>query len=89
MAAAFASRSERALAAGILRDDFGDTAEKVADLLLRSEGLRLAEIAQRLRAGRSAAATPLPSLHEVRRLASRRSMRRLCMEAADGLCVYV
>lgn len=61
----FASRSERALAASILRDDFGDTAEKVADLLLRSEGLRLAEIAQRLRADQSAAATPLPSLHKV------------------------
>lgn len=64
----FASRAERALVASVVRDDFGETAARVAALLLRAEGLRLAEIAQRLRAASSAAASaaPPPSLHEVK-----------------------
>lgn len=63
--AAFASRSERALATSVLRDDFGETAAKVAELLLRSEGLRLAELAVALQRAPSSTGPP-PALHEVK-----------------------
>ncbi|KAK1934243.1 DNA-directed RNA polymerase III subunit RPC3 [Phytophthora citrophthora] len=59
--AAFATRSERALVCSIVREDFGDVAESVATTLLRSEGLRLAEIAHKLQRKASA-----PSVHEIK-----------------------
>lgn len=46
--AAFATRSERALVLRIVHEDFGDVAERVAETLLRSEGMRLAEITHKL-----------------------------------------
>ncbi|KAE9027938.1 hypothetical protein PR003_g2945 [Phytophthora rubi] len=61
--AAFASRSERALVLSIVREDFGDVAERVAETLLRAEGLSLAELAHKLQ--RRSAASP-PSLHEIK-----------------------
>ncbi|DAZ97942.1 TPA: hypothetical protein N0F65_006367 [Lagenidium giganteum] len=60
---AFATRSERDLALSILRDDFGETAERIALQLLRSEGLRLPEIIQRVQA---AAAAIKPSVHDIK-----------------------
>ncbi|KAF1778475.1 RNA polymerase III subunit RPC82-related, helix-turn-helix [Phytophthora cactorum] len=63
--AAFATRSERALVLSIVREDFGDVAEKVAEALLRSEGLRLAEIAHKLQR-QTAASSSAPSVHEIK-----------------------
>ncbi|KAF4317056.1 hypothetical protein BBO99_00004907 [Phytophthora kernoviae] len=60
--AAFATRSERALVLSIVREDFGDVAERVSESLLRSEGLRLAEIAQKLQRQ----STSPPSVHEIK-----------------------
>ncbi|RLN91601.1 hypothetical protein BBJ28_00022799, partial [Nothophytophthora sp. Chile5] len=62
---AFPTRSERALVQSLLHDDFGDVAERVTDALLRSEGLRLVELAQKLRRATAPSATP-PSLHEIK-----------------------
>ncbi|KAG3183074.1 hypothetical protein PC128_g14364 [Phytophthora cactorum] len=62
---AFATRSERALVLSIVREDFGDVAEKVAEALLRSEGLRLAEIAHKLQR-QTAASSSAPSVHEIK-----------------------
>ncbi|OWZ22748.1 polymerase (RNA) III (DNA directed) polypeptide C [Phytophthora megakarya] len=45
---AFATRSERALVLSVVREDFGDVAEKVAETMLRCEVLRLSEIAHKL-----------------------------------------
>ncbi|KAL3672393.1 hypothetical protein V7S43_003078 [Phytophthora oleae] len=59
--AAFATHSERTLVCSIVREDFGDVAESVAKVLLRSEGLRLAEIAHKLQRKASA-----PSVHEIK-----------------------
>ncbi|KAG7377123.1 DNA-directed RNA polymerase III subunit RPC3 [Phytophthora pseudosyringae] len=61
----FATRSERALVLSVVREDFGDAAEKVAKALLRSEGLRLAEIAHKLQR-QAAAASSAPSVHEIK-----------------------
>ena len=61
----FATRSERALVLSIVRDDFGDVAEQVAETLLRSEGLRLSEIAHKLQR-RTTLSSSLISEHEVR-----------------------
>ncbi|KAL4109742.1 hypothetical protein PRIC1_001437 [Phytophthora ramorum] len=61
--AAFATRSERALVLSIVREDFGDAAERVTEALLRSEGLRLAEIAHKLQRQKAATA---PSVHEIK-----------------------
>ncbi|RLN62341.1 hypothetical protein BBJ29_006644 [Phytophthora kernoviae] len=60
--AAFATRSERALVLSVVREDFGDVAERVSESLLRSEGLRLAEIAQKLQRQ----STSPPSVHEIK-----------------------
>lgn len=65
MASAFATRSERALVLSILRDDFGDMAERIAHELLASEGLQLLEIVRRVRARAAATGGVKPSLHEV------------------------
>ncbi|KAJ0396857.1 hypothetical protein ATCC90586_008220 [Pythium insidiosum] len=59
----FSERSERELVLSILRDDFGDTAERIALALLRGEGLRLLDVAQRVQAE---AAGIKPSLHEIK-----------------------
>lgn len=63
--AAFASRSQRALVLSIVREDFGDVAEKVAKTLLRSEGLRLAEIAHQLQ-GQGTPTSSAPTMHEIK-----------------------
>ncbi|TDH70811.1 hypothetical protein CCR75_001855 [Bremia lactucae] len=62
---AFASRSQRDLVLSILREDFGDVTEKVASTLLRSEGLRLAEIVHKLQCSK-AATSSAPSVHEIK-----------------------
>ncbi|KAG7385584.1 DNA-directed RNA polymerase III subunit RPC3 [Phytophthora boehmeriae] len=59
---AFATRSERALVLSVVREDFGDVAERVSECLLRSEGLRLAEVAQKLQRQ----STSAPSVHEIK-----------------------
>ncbi|TMW63835.1 hypothetical protein Poli38472_002776 [Pythium oligandrum] len=59
----FAARAERALVLSIVRDDFGETTEKIADALMRSEGLRLAEIVQRVHA---TALAIKPTPHEIK-----------------------
>ncbi|KAF4029623.1 RNA polymerase III subunit RPC82 [Phytophthora infestans] len=63
--AAFATRSERALVLSIVREDFGDVAEKVVETLLRAEGLRLAEIAHKLQR-QTAASSSAPSVHQIK-----------------------
>lgn len=64
--AAFATRSERALVLSIVREDFGDVAERVAETLLRSEGLRLPEIAHKLQRQSKSSS----SVHEVSKCGS-------------------
>ncbi|RLN98074.1 hypothetical protein BBJ28_00026567, partial [Nothophytophthora sp. Chile5] len=88
---ALPTRSERALVQSLLHDDFGDVAERVGGALLRSEGLRLVELAQKLRRATAPSATP-PTLHEVCRclgsIAARfcpcvlLTMRRICIDQA-------
>lgn len=59
----FATRSERAVVLSILRDDFGEIAEKIASELLRSDGMRLVEVVTRVQA---AALVVKPSVHEIK-----------------------
>lgn len=59
----FATRSERAVVLSILRDDFGEIAEKIALELLRSDGLRLVEVVPKVQA---AALVVKPSVHEIK-----------------------
>uniref|UniRef100_K3X6M8 DNA-directed RNA polymerase III subunit RPC3 n=1 Tax=Globisporangium ultimum (strain ATCC 200006 / CBS 805.95 / DAOM BR144) TaxID=431595 RepID=K3X6M8_GLOUD len=59
----FATRSERAIVLSVLRDDFGDIAEKIAAELLRADGLRLVEIVHKVQA---AAVVVKPSVHEIK-----------------------
>lgn len=60
---AFPTRSEREAVLSVLRDDFGDVAEKVADALLRGDGLRLGDVVPRVQA---AAPVVPPSVHEIK-----------------------
>lgn len=76
-ASAFATRSERALVLSILRDDFGDMAERIAHELLASEGHQFLEIVRRVRA-RAATTGVKPSLHEVIAKETGRLYLRLC-----------
>lgn len=62
-ATTFATRSERAIVLSVLRDDFGEIAEKIASELLRSDGLRLVEIVHKVQA---AALGMKPSVHEIK-----------------------
>lgn len=59
----FATRSERAVVLSVLRDDFGEIAEKIASELLRSDGMRLVEVVTRVQA---AALVVKPSVHEIK-----------------------
>ncbi|GLE07254.1 hypothetical protein PINS_up017314 [Pythium insidiosum] len=59
----FSERSERELVLSILRDDFGDTAQRIASALLRGEGLRLLDVVQRVQAEASGIK---PSVHEIK-----------------------
>ncbi|CAI5745797.1 unnamed protein product [Peronospora destructor] len=63
--ASFATRSERALVLSIVREDFGNIAERVAEMLLRSEGLRLPEIAHKLQR-RTTSSSVSTSVHEIK-----------------------
>ncbi|ETK80479.1 hypothetical protein L915_13855 [Phytophthora nicotianae] len=63
--AVFATRSQRTLVLSIVREDFGDVAENVAEALLRSEGMRLAEIAHKLQR-QTTASSSAPSVHEIK-----------------------
>ncbi|KAF1332527.1 DNA-directed RNA polymerase iii subunit, partial [Globisporangium splendens] len=63
MPSTFATRSERAIVLSVLRDDFGDIAEKIAAELLRADGLRLVEIVHKVQA---AAVVVKPSVHEIK-----------------------
>ncbi|TYZ57631.1 hypothetical protein PybrP1_003383 [[Pythium] brassicae (nom. inval.)] len=60
---AFPTRSEREAVLSVLRDDFGDVAEKVASALLRGDGLRLGDVVPRVQA---AAPVVPPSVHEIK-----------------------
>lgn len=59
---AFPTRSEREAVLSVLRDDFGDVAEKVASALLRGDGLRLSDVVPRVQA---AAPVVPPSVQEI------------------------
>ncbi|CAH0482254.1 unnamed protein product [Peronospora belbahrii] len=62
----FATRSERALVLSIVREDFGDVAERVTETLLRSEGLRLPEIAHKLQRQMTSASSSSSSVYEIK-----------------------
>ncbi|CAH0519101.1 unnamed protein product [Peronospora belbahrii] len=62
----FATRSERALVLSIVREDFGDVAERVTETLLRSEGLRLPEIAHKLQRQMTSASLSSSSVYEIK-----------------------
>lgn len=51
---------------GIVRDDFGDTAERIARALLRGEGLRIAELVNRLESQPPSTSTCALSVHEIK-----------------------
>uniref|UniRef100_A0AAV1TW46 DNA-directed RNA polymerase III subunit RPC3 n=1 Tax=Peronospora matthiolae TaxID=2874970 RepID=A0AAV1TW46_9STRA len=61
---AFATRSERALVLSVVREDFGDLAGRVAETLLRAEGLRLSEVAAKLQRPTTSHAPP-SSVHHI------------------------
>ncbi|CAI5742697.1 unnamed protein product [Hyaloperonospora brassicae] len=64
-AAAFATRSERALVLNVVREDFGHLTGQVAETLLRAEGLRLAEIASKLQRPTTTSHAPPSSVHQI------------------------
>lgn len=78
----FAGRSEREFVGSIIRDDFGETAEKLATVLLRGEGLRLGEIIQRMLDHRVTGSVTKPSVHEVC------SFHPAAMESSLKMLVY-